>query len=546
MHNYEVREACMNFINSGTGYSLFEFELKKASYIDKSMLIDAFYKYAQKVNRYVCVTRPRRFGKSTAANMIAAFFDKSVYEQSKRLFEELSIGQVYDASIKGAATPCCSNCWSCQGKLNVIHINMIDVITEKVSSFQGFIDKLRDLLIEDILTMYPNIIIKDDTSLSEILMKTGDNFAFVLDEWDALFEVKFMTEDDKESYISFLKSLLKDKKYVTFVYMTGILPISKYSSGSPLNMFEEFSAFQDDVLYPYFGLTNNEIIQLIEKQGFKTPALSEMELWYDGYMRSHDGVHVYNPASVSKALGSGVCRNYWTGTGPMNEVRDIILNNVEDVREDIIRMASGESIDIELSGFSVEKTLVNTRDEILSAMVVYGFLTYYEKNLCIPNHELMMKFREALSSKQLGLKQTLEESRKLLEATLEQRDADVASMLEDLHNEKIPFFNYNDENSLACVITMGYISALDRYKITREGKAGKGYADFIFEPFDKSDTAIILELKYNHSAEDAIRCIRERGYIKRLKDYKKVLLVGINYSEKTKTHSCLTTIERND
>lgn len=533
----------MNFINSGTGYSLFEFEAKKASYVDKSMLIDTFYNYAQKVNRYVCVTRPRRFGKSTAANMIAAFFDKSITKQSEKLFKTLSVGSLNKSLDKAAIQMDCSNCWNQQGKLNVIHINMIDVITEKVSSYQGFVDKLSSLLTEDILTLYPDIIIKEDTAISEILIKTGDNFAFVLDEWDALFEVKFMTEENKEAYILFLKALLKDKKYVNFVYMTGILPISKYSSGSPLNMFEEFSAFQDDVLYPYFGLTNDEIVNLMQKQGFETPVLPEMELWYDGYMRSHDGVHVYNPASVSKALGSGICRNYWTGTGPMNEVRDIILNNVEDVREDVIRMAGGESIDIELSGFSVEKTLVNTRDEILSAMVVYGFLTYYDKKLRIPNHELMMKFREALSSKQLGLKQTLEESRKLLEATFEQRDADVASMLEDLHNEKIPFFNYNDENSLACVITMGYISALDRYKITREGKAGKGYADFIFEPFDKSDTAIILELKYNHSAEDAIRCIREREYIKRLKDYKKVMLVGINYSEKTKTHTCLSVLE---
>lgn len=183
---------------------------------------------------------------------------------------------------------------------------------------------------------------------------------------------------------------------------------------------------------------------------------------------------------------------------------------------------------------------VSTRDEILSAMVVYGFLTYNEQKLSIPNHELMLKFQEALASKELGLKQPLDDSKKLLEATLERRHSEVAALIEELHDEKIPFFTYNDENSLACVVALGYISALDSYRISREDKAGKGYVDFLFEPLKKGDTAIILELKHNRSAKNALKCIHEKEYIKRLKDYKKVLLVGINYSEKTKKHTCLT------
>ena len=180
-----------------------------------------------------------------------------------------------------------------------------------------------------------------------------------------------------------------------------------------------------------------------------------------------------------------------------------------------------------------------TREEILSAMVVYGFLTYYDKGLRIPNHELMLKFRQALASEPLGLNQTLGESRRLLEATLDRREGEVARLLEDLHDEKIPFFVYNDENSLACVVTVGYLSALDEYRITREDKAGKGYVDFLFEPMKKSGTAMILELKYNRSAGEAIRCIREREYAKRLKDYEDILLVGINYSESKKKHTCI-------
>ena len=527
----------MNFLGGQTGYELFAIEARKRSYVDKTMLIDAVYRYAMETNRYICVTRPRRFGKSTAANMVAAFFDESTAEESEKLFSRLAIG-----SLRKEQDDTLLSCWSMQGKGKVIRINMIDLLVPEVQSYQDFYQVLHRQMMDDLKVVYPHLAIGKSSLLPEALSATGDKFIFVLDEWDAIFEMRFMTEKDKEDYILFLKALLKDKKYVQLAYMTGILPISKYSSGSPLNMFEEFSAFQDDVLFPWFGLTREEIAQLMEQKGMTRPSLEELAFWYDGYIRSCDGVRVYNPASVSKALGAGVCRNYWTGTGPMNEVRDIIQRNVKDLREDILRMVGGESLDIRLSGFSVEKSRIITRDEILSAMVVYGFLSYYEEQLRIPNHELMIKFQEALASEPLGLNQSIMESKKLLRATLDRDHEEVARLLEELHNEKIPFFKYNDENSLACVVTVGYLAALDKYRITREAKAGKGYADFLFEPLRKTDTAIILELKYGHSAEDALRCIHERDYVQRFKGWHQVLLVGINYSERTKKHTCLTEV----
>ena len=354
-------------------------------------------------------------------------------------------------------------------------------------------------MINDLRKTYPDLLISKKDSLSDLLNQTGNSFIFVIDEWDAIFERPFMNAEDKENYLLFLKNLLKDKSYIHFAYMTGILPIAKYTSGSPLNMFREFSAFQDSQFYPFFGLTRNEIQELMLRKGFIQPSMEELTSWYDGYIREHDGVHMFNPESVACALLDGKCESNWTGTGPMNEVREFIQHNVQDLREDVIRMVGGETLDIELSGFSVEKEKVSTKDEILSAMVVYGFLSYFNGHLRIPNHELMLKFKSALASQELGLKQTLGDSKRLLNATLEQKDREVPSMIEELHTEKIPFFEYNDENSLACVVTMGYLAALDNYRITREDKAGKGYADFTFEPRNRSFIPIILELKYNHS-----------------------------------------------
>ncbi|MBQ1491600.1 MAG: AAA family ATPase [Blautia sp.] len=535
----------MYFLNTGAGYTLFKEAALSKTYVDKTMMIDALCRYRIDGSKYICVTRPRRFGKSVIANMISAFFDASTREKSQALFEGYKLGSLKKEQEEIYATNPTSPkaeglCWPLQGKLKVIRINMIDLLDDTTKSYADFRFLLDLKLREDLKQQYPNLKFDAHYSLPDLLTQTESSFVFVINEWDAIFEKSFLTATDKKNYLDFLKALLKDKAYVHFTYMTGILPIAKYTSGSPLNMFHEFSAFQDDFFYPYFGLSREEIQELMEEKGFTSPSLEELTLWYDGYVRSFDGIHMYNPQSVSRALLSGRCRNYWTGTGPMDEVRDILEKNVQELREDIIRMVGGETLPIELTGFGAEKEKVSTKDEILSAMVVYGFLSYSDGQLCIPNYELLLKFKSALSSPQLGLKQTLEASKRLLNATLEQKDKEVAALIEDLHTEKIPFFQYNDENSLACVVTMGYLAALDTYRITREDKAGKGYADFTFEPRIQGPVPIILELKYNHSVNNALKCIKDKGYISRFQNYPKVLLVGINYSEKTKKHTCKT------
>lgn len=522
----------MHFLNSEKGYSLFKGEAGYTTYVDKTLMVNAVYQYARKTKKHICVTRPRRFGKTTVANMIAAFFDKSTASKSKLLFEAMAIGKLKNRSEKQDP----SLCWSKQGKLNVIRINMIDLIDDEIKSYRNFRYSLNRWLKEDLHEAYPSISLKN-MKTPEILEKTGDEFIFVIDEWDAIFEARFMREEDKQDYLLFLKDLL-NRDYVHFAYMTGILPIAMRTCDSPLNMFHEFSSFEDSQFYPYFGLTEQEITDLMQRQGFTKPSLSDLSSWYDGYVRE-DGIHVFNPMSVAKALGDKKCHSNWTTTGPMNEIKDIIQRNVQDIREDVIRMVGGETLHVKLGGFSIEKPEATTKDEILSAMVVYGFLSYSQGKLCIPNHELMLKFQQALASNAMGLRQTLDESTKLLEATLARDGKQVARLIEELHDDKIPFFQYSNENSLACVVTVGYLAALDKYKITREDKAGKGYVDFVFEPITKGDIPIILELKYNHSAKNALKCIHEKGYIKRFKNDKQVLLTGINYSSRTKKHTCL-------
>ena len=280
----------------------------------------------------------------------------------------------------------------------------------------------------------------------------------------------------------------------------------------------------------YFGFQEHEVRQLCQEHS--SLSYEELKKWYDGYYTS-DGKSLFNPRSVSKALTRGICINYWTETGPMNEIADCIEHNIDEVREDIVKMVSGIPVEVELNGYSATELQLNTRDEILSAMVVYGFLSYYDGYLTIPNHELMEKYQKILSRDSFGeVKAIVDSSREMLEATLAEDEDKVAALLETVHDREIPFLKYNDENALSCVITLCYLYARKDYTIEREEKTGKGYCDYIFIPKKNGKTAIILELKVGHSCEGALQQIKDKNYMQKVAHYKEILLVGINYDEK--------------
>jgi hypothetical protein len=234
----------------------------------------------------------------------------------------------------------------------------------------------------------------------------------------------------------------------------------------------------------------------------------------------------------------GICLNYWTETGPMNEIADCIENNIGEVREDIVKLVAGIPVEINLKGYSAIEQQLDTRDEILSAMVVYGFLSYHDGYLRIPNYELMEKFQDVLSRDSFGeVKQVVKQSKSIVEATISMEEDVVAKFVDEVHDREIPFLKYSDENSLSCVITLCYLYARKDYYIEREYATGKGYCDYIFIPKKKDRPAIILELKYGHSPEEAIMQIKDRNYISKVKQYKEILLVGINYDD-NKGHTC--------
>ena len=509
----------MNYLNTKNSYKLFDDAIHQRIYVDKTLLIEKMSDNIEYRNKYICITRPRRFGKTINANMLAAYYTKEY--ASHELFDRLKIAQTNDYEKH-------------MNKYNVVYIDF-SILPDLCNNYQQYISWIKSALINDLQSIYPINHI-DNAPISFILNQTNDSFIFILDEWDSIFYKDFMTEKDKIDYLQFLKGLLKDQSYVDLAYMTGVLPIAKYSSGSELNMFKEYNFMNDPIYDEYFGFSEDEVKELCKE--YLNPRYEELQYWYNGYYL-HDGRKLFNPRSVNNALSDGVCRNYWTETGPMNEIANYIEHNVDEVREDIVNLVAGNPVKIQLNGYSVTDLRLNTRDEILSAMVVFGFLSYHDGYLTIPNYELMQKFNRVLSRESMhGVKKIVEQSQKMLEATLNQDEKKVAEILEMVHDQEIPFLNYHDENSLSCVITLCYLYARDDYDITREEKSGKGYVDYLFIPKRKEYPAIVLELKYKSSVDAALQQIKGKNYIEKVKDYQDILLVGINY-DGNKHHECL-------
>ncbi len=528
------------FLNSIAPYEGYREIAGTRFFVDKSSLIDEIISAVRlDGERYFCITRPRRFGKSVMANMIGAFFGRAV--DGPDIFDALEIAKsaYYREYLHN---------------YDVIYIDF-SRMPRDCSSFKHYISRIQDGINKDLAESYPALGIDTDGAVWDNLQAVFEQgrirFIFVMDEWDAIFHKSFITEEDKKSYLEFLRDLLKGQAYVKLAYMTGVLPVAKYSGGSEMNMFKEYDMATMEKFSQYFGFLDAEVDRLFEVYR-KTNAnaritRSELAEWYDGY-HTAAGSRIYNPRSVVCSLTNNQISNYWTSSGPYDEIFYYIRNNVEDVRDDLAMMVSGERVAIKLQGYAATSAELNTKNQIFSAMVVYGLLTYEDGEVFIPNRELMDRFDELmLSNESMGYVYNLaKESERMLKATLAGDTKTMAEILKLAHDTESPIFSYNSEIELSAVVNLVYLAARDKYRVEREDKAGEGYVDFIFYPERKGADALILELKAGGTPKEAIRQIKERKYALRFRGKMgekpkitgRILAVGIGYDRKTKEHCC--------
>lgn len=377
------------YLNSQNAYTLYKNETAKPYFVDKSKMLEELFPFVQEGSSYICITRPRRFGKTVMANMIASFF--SIACESEDIYNPLNIAKSADYRRY-------------LNQYHVIHISFNE-LPKNCRSYEQYIQRIEARLVKDLKTEYPDVDFDENESLwdifSEIYVDNPDiRFIFVLDEWDFIFHRNFVTEDDKKHYVMFLSNLLKDKPYVLLTYMTGILPIAKYSSGSELNMFVEFTMAKNTAFSDFFGFTEAEVAEIYARylKNCCEPIITRegLKIWYNGY-HTASGECVYNPRSVVQALRFNQLESYWTSSGPYDEIDYYIKKNVADVRDDLALMIAGEAVTSKVQEYAATSMNLQTKDEIFSAMVVYGFLSYDNGKVSIPNKELMDQFIHILN-----------------------------------------------------------------------------------------------------------------------------------------------------
>lgn len=495
-------------------------------YVDKTELLKFTNSVLCGEHRNICVSRPRRFGKSMTANMLTAYYCKNC--DSKDLFSELKIAldESYEEHLN---------------RYNVIHINMQQFVSRS--------DNVKEMLLliskkvtRELKREFNDVEYYEDdlvSVLEEIYSQTNSKFIFIIDEWDCVFRVSKEINDSYKLYLDFLRDMLKNQPYVALAYMTGILPIKKYGEHSALNMFDEYSMTNQRELAEFTGFTEEEVKKLCIQ--YDMP-YEKMKQWYDGYELK--GIQIYNPRSVVMSLLGHDFDSYWTKTETYEALKKYIKLDMYNLKELVTRLIAGECVPVNPDKFQNDMTTLESADDVLTLLVHLGYLTYdfYNQTVTIPNQEVQKEFINCIEDGGWEpVMDAIRSSDELLQATLAGDEEKVALIVEQAHQENTSILKYNDENALACVISLAYYSAKKDYSIYRELAGGKGYADMVFIPRSNvNKPAIVVELKWNKSADAAIEQIKNRQYIESLKGYSgEVVLAGINYDDgEFKKHMC--------
>ena len=473
-------------------------------YVDKTRLLEYTNSILDTEQAYMCVSRPRRFGKSITAEMLVAYYDKSC--DSREIFQNLEIVQnsEFDKYLN---------------KYNVIHLD-INSFRNQAKCAEEAVLHIHQNVIEELKEVYTVCLNDSEQNLPAAMAKINKiyhtKFVVIIDEWDAIFRENKEDEKAQNAYISLLRGLFKDapsKRFIKLAYLTGILPIKKYGTESALNNFDEFTMVESDVLAEYAGFTENEVKNLYQQYQMD---FEEAKRWYDGYHMS-EGVYIYNPKSVVDSIRRKCIRNYWTSTETYESLKSYISMNYDGLKDEVIQMLAGGSCKINPYKFQNDMVSFKSKDDILTLLIHLGYLTYNQmrQEVYIPNEEVRGEFKNAVEETGWDyVVQAIQASDDLLKATWQRDEKAVAEGVDKVHMSNTSVLTYNNENSLSCVIALAYYNAVNYYTLIREMPMGKGFADIVFLPRKASEKpALIVELKWNKSAEGAISQIKKREYV---------------------------------
>ena len=519
-----------NFMFVNVDNRLFQI-VRNSEYVDKSEIITLTNQVIDTEERFICVTRPRRFGKSVTVKMLNAYYSKGC--DSKGLFSDLKIASSPDFEKH-------------LNQHDVIYLDMTEFADNKDNGIR-YLENLNTDVVSELKDTYPEYFKKDkDYSLPETIRCLGKRFIFIIDEWDFVFREYPNNSNLHENFINLLRALFKGvgENFVELVYMTGILPIARYNTQSALNNFNEYTILKSSNYSQYYGFTENEVKTLCEKYqlDFETA-----KFWYNGYKVGE--YEIYNPNSIKKLITRREFQSYWSYTSAYGIVTEAINQNFEGLKDDIIRLCSGSTISIsrpEIKSFNTADLKFKNKVAIYIYLVHLGYLGYDDADatIYVPNEETRVELINSVKENHWPKFETaLKLSEQVVAATYNKDSETVAALLSKIHEDKVPALEYNNESALRYVVLMAYLATERDYLAPlNEFPTGKGFADIVYLPMSanaKDKPALIIELKKDASAKVALEQIKERDYVSRVKEYTdNILLIGINYDSKTKQHSC--------
>lgn len=503
--------------------------LRGIIYVDKTMMLDTLNGFMKRGNKFICISRPRRFGKTVTQNMLNAYYSKGC--DSRELFASLMISSV----------PCYKE------NMNQFNVIKIDLNGEYQATLDkhSFLTRLTREIKREMTVAFPSVSLEKDDSLAQSILRiyaeTGETFIILIDEYDVLTREK-ADPDLFTEYLNFLNSLFKNdtlRPAIALACFTGILPIVRDRIQSKLNNFREYTILDARELAPFVGFTSKEVSDLCCQYKLD---FEECRRWYDGY-RQH-GIEIYNPESVVESVLTRHFDNYWGKTSTYAVISDRIRANYEGTKDSVVRMLAGENVEVNVGIYMNTMTDFHNRNDIFTYLIHTGYLAYnQEDHTCrIPNKEIRQEWFYAIDAEEeyRETDRIISESKELLQETiLNNNEEAVAKALDRSHIHVTSNRSYNNEDALQSAIYLAYIYALNEYTVIREMTTGKGFADVVFIPFREHLPAMIIELKRNQSPESALSQIREKKYFDSLSHYHgNLLFVGISYDEKTKTHRC--------
>lgn len=518
------------FFNSKV--NAFQDVLNSKIYIDKTGLLEYTNSVIDTTSKFICNSRPRRFGKSITADMMTAYYSRSL--DTEEMFEKLNIGQAADFRKH-------------LNQYDVIHID-VQWCIEPAGGADQVISFITRNVIEELRETYEKELQQETSSLpdalSQISAKTGKKFILILDEWDVLIRDEAANQKIQEEYINFLRGLFKGtepSKYIHLAYLTGILPIKKIRTQSALNNFSEFTMLDAKIFAKYTGFTEEEVQALCRTYNRD---FEKVKRWYDGYLL--EDYQVYNPKAVVEVMTWNKYQSYWSETGTYESIVPMINLNFDGLKTAMIELLAGGAVKVDTSTFQNDMVNFSDKDDVLTYLIHLGYLGYDQQRetAFVPNEEIRLELTKAVKRKKWNEWISFQrESDALLDATLDGDTESVVEKIEEIHMAYTSVIQYHDENSLSSVISIAYLSAMQYYfKPIREMPTGRGFADFVFLPkpeYLQQYPAMVVELKWNKSAQTALNQIVDKKYPESLKQYTgEILLLGINYDKKSKKHEC--------